>query len=104
MAPLNLPIGHHILARTVIDEKVEERKYTPITTEDDWGYFDLLIKTYQPNWQYSDGGIMSRYFASLQEGDEVEFSGPIGKIEYKGSGLFRLKDVVTKTIEEKGYS
>ena len=46
MAPLNLPIGHHILARTVIDEKVEERKYTPITTEDDWGYFDLLIKTY----------------------------------------------------------
>ena len=47
---------------------------------------------------------MSRYFESLEEGDEVEFSGPIGKIEYKGDGVFRMKDVVTENISENRYS
>ena len=46
MAPLNLPTGHHIIARKQIDDELLERKYTPITTAADWGYFDLLIKTY----------------------------------------------------------
>lgn len=47
---------------------------------------------------------MSRWFGDLVEGDEVEFAGPTGKIEYLMNGEFRMKDVKTKIISEEKYS
>jgi len=51
------------------------RPYTPITTEDTVGYFELLIKVYPE-------GNMSKYIDSLKRGDSLDFKGPIPKIPY----------------------
>jgi cytochrome-b5 reductase len=62
-----------------IDEETNEkqaRPYTPISTNEDKGYCDLLIKVYPL-------GIVSKYLGSVKPGDEVEIKGPFKKIAYK---------------------
>jgi cytochrome-b5 reductase len=41
---LGLPIGQHIAVTAVINGKAVTRNYTPVSLEDDQGYFELLIK------------------------------------------------------------
>ena len=72
---LGLPIGQHILIGTVIDGKEVVRSYTPISTDDELGYFDLLIKTY-PN------GNISRHVGSKKIGETIEVRGPKGFYNY----------------------
>lgn len=43
---LGLPIGQHITICAQIDGKEISRSYTPISSEDDRGYFDLMIKVF----------------------------------------------------------
>lgn len=43
-ALLGLPIGQHISIRAEINNKNVQRSYTPVSSDDDRGYFDLLIK------------------------------------------------------------
>ncbi|CUM62718.1 uncharacterized protein PRCAT00000274001 [Priceomyces carsonii] len=73
---LGLPIGQHISIGTIIDGKEVVRSYTPISTDDQLGHFDLLIKTY-------DKGNISRHVESKEVGDHVEIRGPKGFFTYK---------------------
>jgi len=41
---LGLPIGQHISVRAVINGKEIMRSYTPTSSDDDLGHFDLMIK------------------------------------------------------------
>ncbi|KAL3691535.1 hypothetical protein R1sor_005186 [Riccia sorocarpa] len=51
------------------------RPYTPVTSPDVRGYFDLVVKIYPE-------GRMTQHFAKLSAGDTLEVKGPIPKIPY----------------------
>ncbi|KAG5654736.1 hypothetical protein H0H81_003744 [Sphagnurus paluster] len=72
---LGLPIGQHISVCAEINGKDVVRSYTPISNDDDRGYFELLIKTYEK-------GNISRHFATLKLGDSIRVKGPKGNFQY----------------------
>ncbi|RCN25423.1 oxidoreductase, FAD-binding protein [Ancylostoma caninum] len=41
---LGLPIGQHVYLSAKIDGKLVVRPYTPVSSDDDLGYVDLMIK------------------------------------------------------------
>merc|ERR1711977_576399 len=82
---LGLPIGQHISlgATLTVDGKPKEivRSYTPVSSDNDKGYFDLLIKSYPT-------GNISKHVASLQIGQTIKTKGPKGAMVY-APGLVR---------------
>lgn len=105
---LGLPVGKHLKVFApntsgVVDgewngrpdadhEKSEiERKYTPTSSTDSEGFFDLVIKVYKGGEleRFPDGGKMSQYLDSLAVGDKLQVSGPYGLHEYRGGGVFK---------------
>ncbi|NLI15084.1 MAG: cytochrome-b5 reductase [candidate division Zixibacteria bacterium] len=68
-ASLDMMPGDHLHAHLEIDGNQISRPYTPVSTPDDIGFFELIIKRY-PN------GIMSRYLHTRGVGDTVKLSGP----------------------------
>ncbi|KAK9369031.1 hypothetical protein V1509DRAFT_501909 [Lipomyces kononenkoae] len=78
---LGLPIGQHVSIAATIDGKEIVRSYTPTSSDDDRGYFDLLIKSYPT-------GNISKYVAGLQVGQSVRVRGPKGNMVYR-PGLVR---------------
>mmetsp|Transcript_12711 Transcript_12711/g.22871 ORF Transcript_12711/g.22871 Transcript_12711/m.22871 type:complete len:294 (+) Transcript_12711:147-1028(+) len=103
---LGLPIGRHISLKANIDGKDVRRPYTPISGDDDLGYFDLLIKVYpEPH------GTMSRHLDSLKIGDSIDVRGPSGSFDYKpnmkktlamicgGTGLTPMWQVFTAILK-----
>jgi len=91
---LGLPVGKHVLLR-FHDEKGESvsRPYTPVSSDDNVGYFDLVIKVYP-------SGKMSQHLARLDVGKTIDVRGPLGDIHYQGNGLFsvRRKDADNKAV------
>lgn len=51
------------------------RSYTPISSDDDKGYFDLLVKSYPQ-------GNISKHLATLRIGDTMKVKGPKGAMMY----------------------
>ena len=41
---LGLPVGQHIYLNATINGQLVIRPYTPVTSDDDKGHFDLVIK------------------------------------------------------------
>ena len=41
---LGLPVGQHVNVKARINEKLVIRAYTPISSDDDLGFVDMLIK------------------------------------------------------------
>ncbi|KAK9467456.1 hypothetical protein V1512DRAFT_275426 [Lipomyces arxii] len=72
---LGLPIGQHVSISATIDGKEVVRSYTPMSSDDDRGYFDLLIKSYPT-------GNISKYIAGLQIGQTISVRGPKGNMVY----------------------
>lgn len=72
---LGLPIGQHISVGAKIDGKDVMRSYTPTSSDDDKGYFELLVKTYP-------SGNISKYLDSVKIGDFVRVKGPKGNFVY----------------------
>ncbi|KAF9229494.1 NADH-cytochrome b5 reductase [Gyrodon lividus] len=72
---LGLPIGQHISLSAEINGKEIMRSYTPTSSDDDLGHFDLLIKSYEK-------GNISRYVSLLKIGDKVKVRGPKGFFKY----------------------
>ncbi|KAI6132678.1 NADH-cytochrome b5 reductase [Pisolithus croceorrhizus] len=72
---LGLPIGQHISISAEINGKEIVRSYTPTSSDDDLGHFDLLIKSYEK-------GNISRYVSLLKIGDKVRVRGPKGFFKY----------------------
>ncbi|XP_014611066.1 PREDICTED: NADH-cytochrome b5 reductase 3 isoform X1 [Polistes canadensis] len=90
---LGLPIGQHIHLTTKIDDQIVIRSYTPVSSDDDHGYFDLVIKVYFKNVhpKFPEGGKMSQYLEDMKIGDTIDIRGPSGRLIYKGFGKFSIK-------------
>ncbi|XP_048331677.2 nitrate reductase [NADH] [Ziziphus jujuba] len=89
---LGLPVGKHIFLCATIDDKLCMRAYTPTSSIDEVGYFDLVVKIYFKNVhpKFPNGGAMSQYLDSLPLGSVLDIKGPLGHIEYTGSGNFSV--------------
>ncbi|XP_042507697.1 nitrate reductase [NADH]-like [Macadamia integrifolia] len=89
---LGLPVGKHIYICATIEDKLCMRAYTPSSSIDEVGYFDLIIKVYfkDINPQFPSGGLMSQFLDSLPLGATLDIKGPLGHIEYIGRGNFTV--------------
>ena len=110
---LGLPICQHLIFRSTIATKanpsgeVITRRYTPTSSINERGFFDVPIKIYYKNTspEYPDGGIFTQYLDSLRIGDSVEVAGPSGKVTYIGNGVFSIKtekEVIQKKVKNVG--
>ncbi|XP_030295929.1 NADH-cytochrome b5 reductase 3 [Sparus aurata] len=106
---LGLPIGQHIYLSARIDGKLVVRPYTPVSSDDDKGYVDLVVKIYfkDVNPKFPEGGKMSQYLESLKINDTIDFRGPSGLLVYKGRGVFAIQPekkspAVTKNAKNLG--
>ncbi|ELK34980.1 NADH-cytochrome b5 reductase 1 [Myotis davidii] len=90
---LGLPVGKHVYLSARIDGSLVIRPYTPVTSDEDQGYVDLVIKVYLKGVhpKFPEGGKMSQYLDSLEIGDVVEFRGPSGLLTYMGKGNFSIQ-------------
>lgn len=109
---LGLPVGQHISLRATMpndDGELEEyrRSYTPTSSNDDLGFFELVVKIYP-------GGKMTNYLDSLEVGkDSIEVSGPKGTFVYTknmykrigmicgGTGITPMLQVVTEILKHE---
>ncbi|CAB3228535.1 unnamed protein product [Arctia plantaginis] len=90
---LGLPIGQHIHLSANIDNDLVIRAYTPVTSDEEKGYVDLVIKVYFKNVhpKFPDGGKMSQYLESMKLNDTIDVRGPSGKLQYIGNGLLQVR-------------
>lgn len=90
---LGLPIGQHIHLIATIEDELVIRAYTPVSSDENTGYVDLVIKVYKRNVhpKFPNGGKMSQYVDELKIGDTIAFRGPTGKLQYSGGGKFSIK-------------
>ncbi|CAH1244290.1 CYB5RL [Branchiostoma lanceolatum] len=87
---LGLAVGQHIILRGSVASRSVTRQYTPISSLDARGHFDVLIKVYQT-------GVMSRYVRTWQVGDMVEWRGPFGTFTYRANQYRHLVMVAAGT-------
>ncbi|KAF7319911.1 NADH-cytochrome b5 reductase [Mycena kentingensis (nom. inval.)] len=73
---LGLPVGKHISVSAILNGKEVSRSYTPISSDEQKGSFDLLIKSYEK-------GNISRHFTTLSLGDNLRIKGPKGNFDYQ---------------------
>uniref|UniRef100_A0A1A7XYZ2 NADH-cytochrome b5 reductase n=1 Tax=Iconisemion striatum TaxID=60296 RepID=A0A1A7XYZ2_9TELE len=106
---LGLPIGQHIYLSAKINGLLVVRPYTPVSSDDDKGFVDLVVKVYFKgvNPKFPEGGKMSQHLESLKINDTVDFRGPSGLLVYKGRGVFAIQPekkapAVTKTAKHVG--
>lgn len=90
---LGLPVGQHVHLVATINEELVLRAYTPVSSDEDRGYVDLVIKVYHSGVhpKFPEGGKMSQYVNGLKIGDTIAFRGPSGKLQYLGNGEFAIK-------------
>jgi cytochrome-b5 reductase len=76
-----------LLSATINGEQVN-RPYTPTSSDDDKGFFELVFKVYQANVnpKFPNGGKMTQHLDTLKPGDSVLVKGPLGRLNYKGNG------------------
>ena len=91
---LGLPIGQHIYLSAKVDGKLVIRPYTPTTSDDEVGYFDLVVKVYFKNVhpKFPDGGKMSQHLEGMEIGDTIDVRGPSRHLTYKRRGVFEIKE------------
>uniref|UniRef100_A0A8D1GZB2 cytochrome-b5 reductase n=1 Tax=Sus scrofa TaxID=9823 RepID=A0A8D1GZB2_PIG len=106
---LGLPVGQHIYLSARIDGNLVIRPYTPVSSDDDKGFVDLVIKVYfkDTHPKFPAGGKMSQYLESMKIGDTIEFRGPNGLLVYQGKGKFAIRpdkksSPVIKTVKSVG--
>ncbi|NWQ82127.1 NB5R3 reductase, partial [Columbina picui] len=112
---LGLPVGQHIYLSARIDGALVVRPYTPVSSDDDKGFVDLVAKIYfrGVHPKFPDGGKMSQYLDSLKIGDTIDFRGPNGLLCFPSpslsvfSGEFAIRpekkaEPVTKKVKYVG--
>ena len=104
---LGLPIGQHITLRYVdaVTQEEVQRSYTPVTSDDELGYLDFVIKVYKvgTNERFPMGGKMSQHLDGLKIGDSIMMRGPRGELDYQGCGAFSIVHGLGKKQEVKQY-
>ena len=100
---LGLPVGKHMYLSARVNGSLVIRPYTPVTSDDEIGYFDLVIKVYFKNVhpKFPEGGKMSQHLEGMNVGDTIDVRGPNGKLEYKGKGLFSIEESKGKTVTRR---
>lgn len=90
---LGLPIGQHIYLSARVNDELVVRPYTPVTSDEDEGHMDLVIKVYFKNVhpKFPEGGKMSQHLERMKLGDAIDVRGPSGLLVYEGQGLFAIK-------------
>lgn len=90
---LGLPIGQHVYLSAKVNGILAIRAYTPVSSDEDQGYVDLVVKVYFKNTHpnYPDGGKMSQYLNDMKIGDTIDFRGPNGLLVYNGHGKFAIR-------------
>ena len=91
-----LPVGQHVIfsANMPTPEKPQgelvQRKYTRISTVQNSGFVDFVIKIYRKDVhpRFPNGGQMTQYLESLNNGDMMLMEGPKGRLVYEGDGKF----------------
>ncbi|KAI5093527.1 NADH-cytochrome b5 reductase 1 [Silurus meridionalis] len=85
--------GKHVYLSARINGGLIVRPYTPVSSDDDKGFVDLVVKIYfrNVNPKFPEGGKMSQYLESLKLGDMIDVRGPGGLLEYKGNGQFSIQ-------------
>lgn len=102
---LGLPTGHHVVIHASVNGEPVKRKYTPVTSDEDRGYFDMVIKVYKAgvNDRFPDGGKMSQHVDNMEIGDVIPVSGPVGRLTYHGRGSFTMVNKKTKEKRKARY-
>lgn len=90
---LGLPIGQHVYLTAKIDGKLVIRAYTPVTSDEDLGHVDLVIKVYfkDVHPKFPKGGAMTQHLNNMNIGDTIDFRGPNGLLIYEGHGKFQIR-------------
>ncbi|XP_062568225.1 NADH-cytochrome b5 reductase 3-like isoform X2 [Saccostrea cucullata] len=90
---LGLPVGQHIYLTARIDGQLVIRPYTPVSSDDEKGYMDLVIKVYFKNVhpKFPEGGKMSQHLENMSIGDYIDVRGPNGLLVYEGKGVFKVR-------------
>uniref|UniRef100_A0A672QEW1 cytochrome-b5 reductase n=1 Tax=Sinocyclocheilus grahami TaxID=75366 RepID=A0A672QEW1_SINGR len=90
---LGLPIGHYVYLSAKVNGNLVIRAYTPVSSDEDKGYIDLVVKVYYKNTHpnYPDGGKMSQYLNDMKIGDTIDFRSPNGLPVYNGNGQFAIR-------------
>lgn len=90
---LGLPVGQHIHLSAMINNELVIRSYTPVSSDDDKGFVDLVVKVYNKNVhpKFPEGGKMTQHLDGLKLGETIAFRGPSGKLQYLGNGKFSIK-------------
>ena len=107
---LGLPIGQHMSVAATLDVNGEPkevvRSYTPISSDENLGYFDLLIKSYPQ-------GNISKHMGSLKVGDTMKVRGPKGAMVYTpglvkrfgmiagGTGITPMLQIIRAIVRER---
>ncbi|CAB3228531.1 unnamed protein product [Arctia plantaginis] len=104
---LGLPIGQHIHLSAKMDDDLIIRAYTPVSSDEEKGYVDLVVKVYFKNVhpKFPEGGKLSQYLENMKLNDTIDVRGPSGRLQYTGNGLFLIKklrkDPPTKVMVKK---
>lgn len=103
---LGLPVGQHIYLTAKKDGDLIIRPYTPVSSDDDKGYMDLVIKVYFKNVhpKFPDGGKMSQYLENMSVGDYIDVRGPNGLLVYEGKGLFSIRPDKKSPPKQRKYT
>ncbi|XP_072941533.1 NADH-cytochrome b5 reductase 2 isoform X1 [Epargyreus clarus] len=90
---LGLPIGQHIHLSVKLDDDLVIRSYTPVSSDNEKGYVELVIKVYfkDVHPKFPDGGKMSQYLNNMKIGDTIDVRGPSGRLQYAENGKFLIK-------------
>ncbi|XP_078112275.1 NADH-cytochrome b5 reductase 2 [Sander vitreus] len=90
---LGLPVGQHVYLSAKVNGSLVVRAYTPVSSDEDQGYVDLVVKVYYKNCHpsFPEGGKMSQYLDNMAIGDSIDFRGPNGLLVYQGNGQFSIR-------------
>nr|CAG4639452.1 EOG090X0BKI [Daphnia magna] len=90
---LGLPVGQHVYLSARINDQLVIRPYTPVSCDEEKGYFDLVVKVYfkDVNPKFPEGGKLTQYLEKLPIGDSIDVRGPSGLLIHQGTGLFAIK-------------
>ncbi|XP_069999966.1 uncharacterized protein [Penaeus vannamei] len=75
--------GQYVMVRVAVAGKEHLRYFSPVSRPDDFGRIELVLK-------FETQGVMSRFFQDLKSGDQIDFQGPCGGLEYEANTLTDL--------------
>ncbi|CAK0881194.1 unnamed protein product [Prorocentrum cordatum] len=104
---MGMTVSSYVLVGGAEGGDVGSGAYTPVSTDDQLGYFELLVKGYPD-------GVVSKHLCSLRPGDFVEVKGPFLKLPYKanmkrrigmiagGSGITPMLQIIKEVLRDPG--